>query len=60
MKPLSIVALSLGLLHQCGLAFVVNAGEDDTLRDRALRLMAETPLIDTHIDLPQILAGLSK
>lgn len=31
----------------------------DTTYDHAVRLMEESPLVDTHIDLPQILRSLS-
>jgi membrane dipeptidase len=32
----------------------------DTLYARAIKLMSESPLIDTHVDLPQIIRGLRK
>jgi len=53
-------AVVLGCLYEHGLAVAVNAGDSNTLYDRAIRLMEDTPLIDTHVDLPQVLAGLSK
>jgi len=53
-------AVALVWLFENGLAVSVNAVEVNTLYDRAIRLMEDTPLIDTHIDLPQILAGLSR
>lgn len=32
---------------------------DSVFHDRAISLMKESPLVDTHIDLPQILRSLS-
>jgi hypothetical protein len=34
--------------------------EADALYSRATKLMSESPLIDTHVDLPQIIRGLGK
>jgi hypothetical protein len=47
------------------LANVVNAQQgtqqdEDALYARAIKLMSEGLLIDTHIDLPQIIRGLGK
>jgi hypothetical protein len=49
----SAIVLFLGLLT----AFVEGSGGD--YHDQAIKLMEESPLLDTHIDLPQIIRSLS-
>jgi membrane dipeptidase len=42
------------------IAFAESAASDaDSFLDQAVKLMEESPLVDTHIDLPQIIRSLS-
>jgi membrane dipeptidase len=42
------------------IAFAESAASDaDSFLNQAVKLMEESPLVDTHIDLPQIIRSLS-
>lgn len=41
-------------------ALLQGISADDGLQARAIRLMESSPLVDTHVDLPQILRSLCK
>ncbi|KAK5682086.1 hypothetical protein LTS10_005211 [Elasticomyces elasticus] len=46
-------------IFACGLPLLVRSGADDCL-EQAIALMEESPLLDTHIDLPQIIRSLHR
>lgn len=48
--------LALLALGQSPHALAIN--ETEALYSHALKLMSDSPLIDTHVDLPQIIRGL--
>ena len=48
--------LTLFLVQICAALVASNA---DGFLDEAIKLMEESPLLDTHIDLPQIIRSLS-
>jgi membrane dipeptidase len=57
MRTLFSFVAWLVLSHHGRTSFAV---EVDPLYTHAIKLMSESPLIDTHVDLPQIIRGLGK
>jgi hypothetical protein len=59
MKTITAIIASLALAQlPITLARAVT-DSDGALYTHAIKLMSESPLIDTHVDLPQIIRGLS-
>jgi hypothetical protein len=58
MRTLYAIIASVALLHSVvhGQADLLN--ETEALYAHAIKLMSDSPLIDTHVDLPQIIRGL--
>jgi hypothetical protein len=52
------ITLLGSLIVTCGLTTARTASDASTHLDHAIKLMSENPLIDTHIDLPQIIRSL--
>ncbi|CZR66450.1 related to Putative dipeptidase ARB_02715 [Phialocephala subalpina] len=58
MKGIRTAVAALALSQMPSFAFA--DADTDELYARAIKLMSESPLIDTHIDLPQIIRGLDR
>jgi membrane dipeptidase len=59
MKTLAALVASLALARlPLSSARAVADSESDSLYAHAIKLMSQSPLIDTHVDLPQIIRGL--
>jgi len=59
MKTITVLVASLTLAGlPVSLARAVADSESDFLYARAIELMSQSPLIDIHVDLPQVIRGL--
>ena len=58
MKGIRTAVAALALSQMPSFAFA--DADTDELYARAIKLMSESPFIDTHVDLPQIIRGLGR